>query len=273
METFATLTALAEPNRLRIIELLRVRPRTVGEISDTLRLRQPQVTKHLQTLEKAGLVLIYPLGQRRVYALTAAPLQQLQQWINSFEPNWKNPPHDLEAYVQAVKRETALAAKNSSWADGRTVIIKRIFMAPRKLLWRYWTREADMEKWWSPDYLTTVGAVSDPRPNGTIRIDMQSPDGDIHTAAGHYKQLRPYEQIDFVMSPLDANGKSLFESHDTITFTEIDKRTTEVTLRVQLEASTAAAVTYIAGLEIGWNQTLDKLARVLATAEGSETPM
>ena len=50
------LVALAEPNRLRIVELLGRQPRTVGEIAAALALRQPQVTKHLQTLEHAGVV-------------------------------------------------------------------------------------------------------------------------------------------------------------------------------------------------------------------------
>ena len=50
----ATLTALAEPNRLRIVELLRDKPRPVGEIAKRLRLRQPQVSKHLRVLSDAG---------------------------------------------------------------------------------------------------------------------------------------------------------------------------------------------------------------------------
>jgi DNA-binding transcriptional ArsR family regulator len=68
------LAALAEPNRLRIVELLGEAPRPVGEIATALGLRQPQVTKHLQTLERAGLVRVHPLGQRRVYVLRRSPL-------------------------------------------------------------------------------------------------------------------------------------------------------------------------------------------------------
>ncbi len=258
---------------MRMVELLREQPRSVSEISDLLHLRQPQVTKHLQTLEKAGLVLIYPLGQRRVYALKAAPMQQLETWITTFEPNWLNPPHDLEEYLLAIKREQALAAKNSSWADGRSVIIKRMFPVSRSTLWRYWTAATEMKKWWSPNYLTTVRAESDPTPGGKIRIDMQEPDGGIHTASGHYTNLKQLERIEFVMSPLDAKGQPLFESHDTITFTATDDNTTELTLNIRLAASTAAAVNFIAGLELGWNQTLDKLTRVLADAEKRETRM
>ena len=57
------LAALAEPNRLRIVGLLGAAPRSVGEIAAALRLRQPQVTKHLQTLERAGVVPVSSQAQ------------------------------------------------------------------------------------------------------------------------------------------------------------------------------------------------------------------
>jgi len=51
-----TLRALAEPNRFQIVELLRDRPRPVGEMVDRLGLPQPQVSKYLRVLSDAGLV-------------------------------------------------------------------------------------------------------------------------------------------------------------------------------------------------------------------------
>src|SRR5207302_212175 len=63
------LSALAEPNRRQIVELLRRKPRAVGEIADRLGLRQPQVSKHLRVLSEAGLVQVRPLAQQRIYRL------------------------------------------------------------------------------------------------------------------------------------------------------------------------------------------------------------
>jgi hypothetical protein len=51
LETFA---ALADPSRLRIVELLRDGPRPVGSISAALRLNQPQVSKHLRVLKSGA---------------------------------------------------------------------------------------------------------------------------------------------------------------------------------------------------------------------------
>jgi DNA-binding transcriptional ArsR family regulator len=80
----ATLTALAEPNRLRIVELLRDRPRPVGEIAKRLRLRQPQVSKHLRVLSDAGLVDVRPVAQQRIYQLRSEPFNELDDWLETF---------------------------------------------------------------------------------------------------------------------------------------------------------------------------------------------
>src|SRR3954447_6733339 len=70
---------LGDGARWRIVELLAERPRSVGELAELTGLRQPQTTKHLQTLARAGLVTVTPLGQRRVYAVETAPLVALER--------------------------------------------------------------------------------------------------------------------------------------------------------------------------------------------------
>lgn len=84
-----TLCALAEPNRLRIIDLLRDGPRAVGEIVDRLRMRQPQASKHLRVLSKAGLVAVRPDAQRRIYELQSEPLRELDQWLANYRRMWE----------------------------------------------------------------------------------------------------------------------------------------------------------------------------------------
>ncbi len=79
-----TLRALAEPNRLRIVELLRRKPLAVGEIGDRLRLRQPQVSKHLRVLSHAGIVEAHPFAQQRIYSLRAEPFRQLDAWLERY---------------------------------------------------------------------------------------------------------------------------------------------------------------------------------------------
>jgi len=85
VETFA---ALAEPNRFRIVELLRAGPRTVIDIGDRLDLNQPQVSKHLRVLKAAGLVEVEPRAQQRLYELRAAPLRELHDWLERYRELW-----------------------------------------------------------------------------------------------------------------------------------------------------------------------------------------
>ena len=69
-----TLAALGEPNRLRIVELLRAGPRPVNDIRDRLGLRQSQASQHLKVLKDVGLVEMEPRAQQRFYALRPRPL-------------------------------------------------------------------------------------------------------------------------------------------------------------------------------------------------------
>ncbi|HYH99911.1 metalloregulator ArsR/SmtB family transcription factor [Hyalangium sp.] len=97
-----TLTALGEPNRLRIVELLRAGPCPVGEIGDRLQLRQPQVSKHLRVLKKAGLVQMQPRAQQRLYELRAEPLRELDTWLEPYRRYWNARLDALERHLEIM---------------------------------------------------------------------------------------------------------------------------------------------------------------------------
>jgi DNA-binding transcriptional ArsR family regulator len=101
----ATLRALAEPNRLHIVELLRDGPRPVGDMVDRLHLRQPQVSKHLRVLSEAGLVDVRVDAQRRIYALRPAPLQELEVWLERYRCIWESNFQRLDDLLDELKTE------------------------------------------------------------------------------------------------------------------------------------------------------------------------
>lgn len=94
-----TFTALAEPNRLAIVELLRRGPQTVGAIGEQLHLYQPQVSKHLRVLREAGLVDVHPRAQQRVYALRHESLHDLDRWLDRFRAMWDERLANLDRYL------------------------------------------------------------------------------------------------------------------------------------------------------------------------------
>lgn len=97
-----TFAALGEPSRLEIVELLRRRPFSVGDIADSLDIRQPQVSKHLKVLREAGVVDVEPVARRRIYHLAPAVFQELGDWVESFEALWDERLDSLEDVLAAM---------------------------------------------------------------------------------------------------------------------------------------------------------------------------
>jgi DNA-binding transcriptional ArsR family regulator len=100
-----TLRALAEPNRLQIVEFLHEGPRPVGDIVDRLRLRQPQVSKHLRVLTAAGLVQVHQAAQQRIYELRPQPFKELDVWLESYRDFWDESLDRLDDYLSKLQKE------------------------------------------------------------------------------------------------------------------------------------------------------------------------
>jgi DNA-binding transcriptional ArsR family regulator len=108
-----TLAALGEPNRLRIIELLRTGPRPVNDIRGRLKLRQSQASQHLKVLKDVGLVEMEPRAQQRFYRLRGEPLKQLHEWLDRYRHIWDERFEALDKIVEELKRkEQSDAARN-----------------------------------------------------------------------------------------------------------------------------------------------------------------
>ena len=102
VETFA---ALAEPNRYRIVELLRSGPRSVNDIGERLQLNQPQVSKHLRVLRDAGLVDVEPRAQHRVYELRPEPLRRLGDWLGRYRKVWEERFAALDGLLEDMQQQ------------------------------------------------------------------------------------------------------------------------------------------------------------------------
>jgi len=94
-----TFTVLAEPSRRRILDLLRERERSVGELVADLPLSQPGVSKHLRVLRDAGLVAVRVDAQRRLYQLRAEPLAEVDAWLEPYRRFWSGRLDALEAHL------------------------------------------------------------------------------------------------------------------------------------------------------------------------------
>jgi DNA-binding transcriptional ArsR family regulator len=91
---------LAEPNRRRILDLLKDGERPVGELVDELGLAQPTVSKHLRSLRDAGLVEVRVDAQRRLYRLRPEPLAELDAWLAPYRRLWSASLDRLERHLE-----------------------------------------------------------------------------------------------------------------------------------------------------------------------------
>jgi DNA-binding transcriptional ArsR family regulator len=85
-----TLEVLAEPTRLRIVELLTEGERSAGEIASHFTTSRPGISRHLRVLREHGLVRARGDAQRRLYSLDPAPLEELDEWLERYRHFWTN---------------------------------------------------------------------------------------------------------------------------------------------------------------------------------------
>lgn len=92
--------AVAEPNRRRILDVLREGERPAGDLVEALAMSQPGVSKHLKLLREAGLVAVRADGQRRLYRLEPKGLAELEAWLAPYRRLWADRLARLEQHLE-----------------------------------------------------------------------------------------------------------------------------------------------------------------------------
>jgi len=264
MDVQAALTAIAEPTRFRIVRLLAGAPRAVGEIATAVGALQPQTTKHIMTLEAAGVVVVHRLGRRRVVALRRAALSELAAWLEALAVPLPD-ESVLENYERAIAAEEALLA--SGGPSERSIVMERRVKASPSAVWRAWTNADLVARWWTPPHFRAVDCVVEPVAGGALKVAFAEPDGTRHVADGRFLRVVPVQDLIFENSPIGPDGRPLFTVTHNVRFTPVDGATL-----VEDEISVSGidrehAASALAGLEIGWGQSIDQLV-VLCEAEG-----
>jgi DNA-binding transcriptional ArsR family regulator len=99
MSAGATIEALAEPSRRRILDSLRSGERPVQALVEDIGLSQPAVSKHLRVLRDAGVVEVRAEGQRRLYRLRPQPFAELDVWLEGYRRLWQTSLDKLETHL------------------------------------------------------------------------------------------------------------------------------------------------------------------------------
>jgi DNA-binding transcriptional ArsR family regulator len=114
---------LGDPVRRRILELLADGEMTAGAVCDVIQaefaISQPAVSMHLRVLRENGFATVRPDGARRLYAVQAEPLRDVEQWLGRFRRFWAQPLDALATELARGAREQRRRADDQTSTNRR----------------------------------------------------------------------------------------------------------------------------------------------------------
>lgn len=143
----------------------------------------------------------------------------------------------------------------------REVTLTRVFDAPRELVWKVWTEPEHIAKWWGPHEFTNPVCEWEARPGGKIYVVMKGM-GMEHAMTGEFREVSPIDRLVFMNTVPDPEGLAIIETLTTVDFADQGDKTL-VTLNSKGTGYTDSAVFMLQGMEMGWSQSLEKLAELL----------
>jgi uncharacterized protein YndB with AHSA1/START domain len=167
---------------------------------------------------------------------------------------------------------------NNTVNETERMVITRVFDAPRALVWKAWTDPKYVMQWWGPRGFTAPFCEIDFRVGGKFLYCMRAPDGREIWTAGEYREIVLHEKIVASTYFSDAKGnkvepasygiehQAIDGAYDVITFEDLGNGQTKLTF-IGNESMESAKKS---GQVEGWNQILDKVAKVIAALAQAE---
>jgi DNA-binding transcriptional ArsR family regulator len=97
----ATFSALADPTRRAVLDLLRKGRQPAGQIAEAFPISRPAISKHLRLLRRAHLVNEQREGRNRFYRLNPEPLKAVDSWLEQYRVFWSTSLANLKAFVES----------------------------------------------------------------------------------------------------------------------------------------------------------------------------
>ena len=151
----------------------------------------------------------------------------------------------------------------------RELAITRTLDAPRELVWKAWTDQKLVQKWWGPRGVTNPTCVWEARTDGKIDIVMLAGEelgplaGQKWPMNGAFKEVTPQSRLVFTSNAIDEHQEALLENVITVDFEEVGGKT-KMTVRIAVtKAVPGKTESMLGGMAQGWNQQTDKLVELV----------
>jgi uncharacterized protein YndB with AHSA1/START domain len=149
-------------------------------------------------------------------------------------------------------------------AAANEIVIVRELAAPREAVFDAWASAEHLARWWGPTDWTTPECTTDPRPGGRWRLVMRSPGGDEqHAIGGEYREVTRPSRLVFTNGFLH-EPRPVQDFVCVVALDELGARRTRLTLTVQCVSEEERVRMSGFGAEVGWGQSLDRLASLVA---------
>lgn len=155
--------------------------------------------------------------------------------------------------------------KNSSMPDSlgtKRMHVTRFFQAPIELVFSMWTHPGYLARWWGPrEFNSAVGELN-ATPGGSISIVMQGPDNLRIELKGQFQEVISPRKLVFSTYKVDEQGRPELEALHTVLLSEEDGKT-RLDMHVVIINLTPASLDLCQEMEIGWEQSFDKMDKYL----------
>jgi uncharacterized protein YndB with AHSA1/START domain len=151
----------------------------------------------------------------------------------------------------------------------RTVMIERVFNAPRERMWRAWIDPAQLAQWWGPKDVTTPECRVDARVGGEIyAVMLAGPElgplaGQRWPMKGVFKEVIENEKLVFANNAVAEDGTILIEGETTVFLEDVGSGKTKMTLTARGVGKAPQAPQMLAGMQQGWAESIEKLSTLV----------
>jgi uncharacterized protein YndB with AHSA1/START domain/DNA-binding transcriptional ArsR family regulator len=213
---------LADPTRREILCLIAKRGYTVSDLAKPFDMSLAAISKHLNVMEKAGLLRRSKEGRICHCYLDSRPLSEATQLINQLQTFWEQQFTSLEQFLEQADPDIFHSQQRKNKMKVSPLVVKKKLAAPCEKVFEALSRPEILKLWLRPNAEWQVTSKNTFKVGGHYEHNMLSTDGTAYNHLGEYKEIVPFKKIVFTWnSNVVKNTIVTIELEEVNGFTEL----------------------------------------------------